>query len=133
MQLDKTYELPFPVAKVYGAWVSSETVIPPATKMDVLPEVGGHYRLFMETPDFTMTNEGAFSVVEPEQRLVYTWEWNHDGEVSTIEVRFKPTDLGTRIDLTHSGFTKLESVEQHDSGWDSYVDGVIGFLSSLNS
>ncbi len=130
MEIQKTYELPFPIADVYVAWVSSETVIPPATKMDVLPEVGGHYRLLMDTPDFTMTNEGTFSVVEPEQRVVYTWEWNNDGEVSTIDVRFSATDSGTKVELLHTGFQKPESVDQHDSGWDSYIEGFTAHLKS---
>lgn len=128
MLINKSYDLPFPITAVYAAWVSSETVIPPATKMDVLPEVGGHYRLLMDTPDFTLINEGTFSVVEPEQRVVYTWEWNNDGEVSTIDVRFIETASGTRIELTHSGFQKAESVDQHDSGWDSYIEGFTAHL-----
>ena len=53
MIIEKQYELPFPISHVYAAWVSSDTVIPPATSMDVLPEVGGHYRLIMEMPDFS--------------------------------------------------------------------------------
>ena len=128
MDLEKRYELTFPIGQVYAAWVSSDTVIPPATKMDVLPEVGGHYRLYMDTPDFTMTNEGTFSVVEPEQRVVYTWEWNNDGEVSTIDVRFAETSSGTEIHIHHSGFEKPESMSQHDAGWDSYVQGLTALL-----
>ena len=128
MQLDKTYELPFPISEVYSAWVSSDTVIPPATKRDVLPLVGGHYRLLMETDDMTLKNEGVFSIVVPEQQVVYTWEWNNDGEVSTIDVRFIETAFGTRIELTHSGFEKAESVDQHDSGWDSYIEGFTAHL-----
>lgn len=130
MQVEKSFDLPFPLSEVYAAWVSSDTVIPPATKMDILPEVGGHYRLIMDTPDFSMTNEGAFSIVEPEQRVVYTWEWNNDGEVSTIDVRFTATDSGTLIELTHSDFEKPESVTQHDSGWDSYIEGFTAMLKS---
>ena len=125
MQIEKTYEIPFPLTRVYNAWVSSDTVIPPATSMDVLPEVGGHYRLIMETPDFNGKNEGKFLAVEPEKQLTYTWEWNGDGEVSEIDVAFEATDAGTRINITHSGFTKEESVTNHDSGWDSYMEGFI--------
>ena len=129
MELKKSYTLPFPVDTVYAAWVSSNTVIPPATGMDVLPEVGGHYRLVMEMPDFSGKNEGEFLVVEPNARVTYTWEWNNDGEVSTIDVRFNAAGEGTRIDLVHHGFTSEESVTNHDSGWDSYVEGFIKHLS----
>ena len=128
MEINITFELPFSVSDVYTAWVSSETVIPPATYMDVLPKVGGHYRLVMENPGQTMVNEGVFSVVEPEQRVVYTWEWNGDGEVTTIDVRFSAVAVGTRVDLSHTGFEKAESVQMHEMGWDSYVAGLTSFL-----
>lgn len=130
MQIEKTYDLNFPIETVYTAWVSSDTVIPPATSMDVLPEVGGHYRLIIEMPDFSGKNEGKFLKVEPGKRVVYTWEWNGDGEVTTIDVSFLAVDAGTRIQLTHTGFEKEESVTNHDSGWDSYISGFIEHLSS---
>lgn len=97
--------------------------------MDVLPEVDGHYRLIMETPDFNGRNEGKFLLVEPNTRVIYTWEWNNDGEVSTVDVSFKASDEGTRIDLVHNGFTSNESVTNHDSGWDSYIEGFTRHLS----
>ena len=129
MELEKRDEIPFPVAQGFAAGLSSETVIRPATEMDALPEVGGHYRLFTETPAFDTTNEGTFSIVEPEQRVVYTREWNHDGEVSTIDVCFAQSEIGTGIHILHSGFEKPKSVAQHDSGWDSYLAGLTAHLS----
>jgi len=129
MHLEKTYELPFPVARVYNAWVSSNTVIAPATRMDVNPVVGGHYRLIMETPEMSSRNEGEFLTVEPNSHITYTWEWNGDGEVSTIDVVFSATREGTRIELTHSGFASPQSLANHDGGWDSYIEG---FLQHLN-
>lgn len=128
MEIIKNYRLPFPVDVVYSAWVSSDTVIPPATSMDVLPEVGGHYRLVMQTLDFSGKNEGRFLQVKPGEQVVYTWEWNGDGEVSTIDVRFSECDVGTLISLHHTGLESAESVKNHDSGWDSYIEGLQAFL-----
>ena len=128
MDIEKSYELPFPPERVYAAWVSSETVIPPATSMDIDPRVGGHYRLIMETPDFSSSNEGEFLAVRPGEHVRYTWEWNKDGEVTEIEVTFSATESGTRIDLVHTGFSTDESASTHDSGWDSYIAGFTGFL-----
>jgi len=128
MKIEKTYQLAFPVGQVYSAWVSSDTVISPATAMDIDPVVGGHYRLIMETPDFAGRNEGKFLVVEDGKHILYTWEWNGDGEVSEIDVEFLPTESGTRIELIHSKFQKQESVDQHSSGWDSYIEGFAAFL-----
>lgn len=128
MEIYKTWELPFPIESVYQAWVSSDTVIPPATRMDVQPVVGGHYRLYMEMPDFSGKNEGKFLLVKPNEQVTYTWEWNGDGEVSTIDVQFKTTNNVTRVQLTHSGFSTQESADNHDAGWDAYINGFIQHL-----
>lgn len=130
MELTKQYEIPFTKDVVYTAWVSSNTVIPPATAMDIDPVVGGHYRLLMQTPEFTGKNEGSFSLVEPSERVVYTWEWNGDGEVTEIDVRFEATPSGTTISIHHTGFNSEESVTNHDGGWDGYMVGFEDFLRS---
>jgi hypothetical protein len=41
MELTKRYELAFDLKVVYTVWVSSSTVIAPATSMDIEPVVGG--------------------------------------------------------------------------------------------
>jgi len=130
MQLEKTYDSNFSIQAVYGAWVSSNTVIPPATRMEVLPEVGGHYRLIMETPDFKGKNEGKFLAVDPGEHVIYRWEWNDDGEITSIEVTFSEINNGTQVGLKQSGFTKEKSVTHHDSGWDSDIEGFTAHLQS---
>lgn len=129
MNINKSYNLPFPIEKVYASWVSSSTVIAPATSMDIFPQVGGHYRLIMDTPEFTAKNEGVFLLVEPNIHLCYTWEWDHNGEVSEIDVQFSTTDKGTAILIEHSGFVTQQSTDMHDQGWDSYIEGLTLFLS----
>jgi len=131
VKVQKTYQLPFPIEQVYAAWTSSNTVIAPATAMDINPVVGGHYRLVVATPGFTGRNEGKFLEVEQNSRLRYTWEWNGDGEVTEIDVIFSETDGGTQIDLSHGEFRKQESADQHSSGWDSYMKGFDAFLGGL--
>ena len=53
-----------------------------------------------------------------------------DGEISEIDVTFSRVPEGTRISIIHSGFQKSESLENHRSGWGSYVTGFIEFLAS---
>lgn len=130
MDIEKTYELPFPPEQVYAAWVSSRTVIAPATAMDIDPVVGGHYRLIMENPDFTGRNEGVFLAVEPGRHVRYTWEWNNDGKVTEIDVTFSAVEAGTRIEIRHTGFDNEESAEMHSSGWDSYISGFTALLEN---
>ncbi|MEX3007145.1 SRPBCC domain-containing protein [Hoeflea sp. TYP-13] len=130
MKIEKSYRVPFSVHRVYSAWISSKTVIAPATRMDVNPVVGGHYRLFMEAPEFTAQNEGKFLEVDPQSHLKYTWEWNADGNVTEISVDFEAADDGTEVRIVHSGFTDEESRAMHATGWDSYIDGLTQFLKN---
>ena len=127
--ISKSYVLPFPVERVYQAWVSSDTVIAPATAMDIDPVVGGHYRLIMDTPTYKGGNQGTFTRVSPNQRLTYSWEWDNDGEVTEIDVVFSAHQDGTSVHVSHTGFTKEESQRNHDSGWDSYIAGFIEHLA----
>ena len=108
MLIEKTYAVSFPPERVYTAWVSSNTVIAPATAMDIDPVVGGHYRLKMETPGFSGRNEGVFLAVEEGKHVRYNWEWNGDGEISEIDVTFSATEDGTQIKLVHSKFIKQQ-------------------------
>lgn len=130
MDIIKVYQLPFAKEDVYSAWVSSKTVISPATSMDIKPEVGGHYRLLMDSDDFTSRNEGVFLAVQVNERVHYTWEWNNDGEISEIEVEFISIPMGTEIKLLHTGFTKQQSADMHSSGWDSYIKGLSEHLTT---
>lgn len=130
MKLNQTYVIPFSVSETYAAWVSSSTVIAPATAMNINPVVGGHYRLIMESSDFVGRNEGKFLIVEPDQRIRYTWEWNSDGEVTEIDVTFSEAPEGTNVSIDHSGFTSKDSLDNHSVGWDIYIAGFIAFLEA---
>lgn len=130
MDIQKIYQLPFPRESVYAAWVSSDTVIAPATAMDINPVVGGHYRLFMESADFTGRNEGSFLAVDPNEHVRYTWEWNSDGEVTEIDVTFSANANGTEVIIAHRGFHSQKNADQHASGWDSYIKGFTSFLEA---
>lgn len=129
MDIRQSYELSFPVAELYAAWVSSATVISPATAMEIEPVVGGLYRLIMNTDGVPAIAAGRFQLVQHNRKLRYTWEWNHDGEVSVIEVTFTEIPMGTRIDIHHSEFDYAQSAERHAAGWDSYIEGLANFLA----
>lgn len=129
MKIEKHYHLPFGVNQVYAAWISSQTIIPPATRMDINPVIGGHYRLFMDSPEFTAACEGFFAKIIPNELLQYSWEWNNDGDITEITVEFNGNDISTDIQLTHDNFANAGSLEMHDAGWDSYIDGLIDHLS----
>ena len=117
---DKTYPLPFDVASVYAHWVSNDTVVAPAVRMDIEPWVGGAYRLVM--PGEVMMN-GVFSEVVPNTALTYSWQWHGSEELTQVNVQFNDTEGGTDVHIVHSGFASQDSYDNHASGWDSYIAG----------
>lgn len=124
----KEYKIAQPLEAVYSHWISGDTVIPPASRMQIQPRVGGVYKLVM--PD-GMTMSGKFSRVEPMQALRYSWHWDGDAETTEVEVMFADYPQGTLVSITHSGFHSEASLTIHASGWDSYVDGFSEYLQSI--
>ena len=110
--------------QVYDAWVSEETVVAPVTRIEKDVREGGHYRLYVETPDYTGVMHAEFLEVDAPRKLVYSWEWNNDGEKTTVAVRFLPDGDGCRVELSHGEFQKQESFDRHAFGWESYLDGL---------
>lgn len=128
MDIEKQYDVPFSPEEVYAAWVSSDTVIPPATAMDINPVVGSHYRLVVKDDQWDTQNEGEFLEVEENKHLRYTWDWNKDGDVTEIDVTFAAAPMGTRLTLVHSGFSSQDNHDNHDAGWDGYIKGLTAFI-----
>ena len=130
MKIEKTYDLPFPPDRVFDAWICPDTVIAPTTRIDINPTVGGHYRHFLEQEDRCNRAEGLFFTVEQDRRVRYTWERDRDGEITEIDVLFDGGQKGTTLHICHSGFRREESLADHDSGWDSYVEQLGALLES---
>lgn len=101
-------------------------------KMHIERRVGGAYQLFMSVEDAEPSNSGTFSIFKKNARVVYDWEWYNDGEITEISVEFLPESDGTRIALSHTGFTKQQSRDMHDDGWDSYIKGFEDHLANLS-
>ncbi len=127
--IKKTYVVNAPLKLVYDKWISNDTVIPPAIKMDITPQVGGKYILISNLGDDAMTMAGVFKEVLPYEKLVYTWEWNNDGNESLVTVSFVDEHNKTRIELKHVGLNDRDSLLAHSEGWDSYISGFKELLS----
>ena len=67
-----------------------------------------------------------YLIVIPNKHIRYTWEWNNDGEITEIDVKFSNGRQGNdncHIELEHIGFQKETSRKMHDDGWDNYISG----------
>ena len=123
LDIHKHYTLDFPPEAVFDAWISPDTVVAPVTSITVEPEVGGAFCLFIDNDTQSQMNGQFIEFVRP-TKLVYTWEWNGDGEVSQVQVKFVAVPTGTDVILAHTGFKKASSSQAHHNGWDSYIKGV---------
>ncbi len=123
LDIHKRYTLPFPPEAVFDCWVSADSVVAPVTAIEVEPKQGGLFKLIVAgEPEAQMV--GRFLQFDRPTKLVYTWEWNQDGEVSQVDVTFTPVDGGTVVIINHMGFEYTASRDSHDRGWDSYIEGI---------
>lgn len=85
--------------------------------LDVRP--GGRWQWVHENGN---TCSGEFVEVDPPHRLTFTYGWESGRFIDVVpgstlvEVTFESTEVGTRVDLTHSGLTD-ERAADHTIGW----------------
>ncbi len=81
---------------------------------------GGQYRLGMQEPNAEAPYVvfGTYRVVEPPDKLVYTWNWEGlESEETLVTVLFRDLGSSTEVELIHSQFTNDEEREKHNQGW----------------
>lgn len=127
------------VETVFSAWTesdqlkqwhapSSQTV--GAVQVDL--RIGGQYRIEMinKSNGKTSTVWGEYKNIDPNKRLVYTWEWEGDvRHKMQVTIDFLSKDGGTEVILTHERFANTESRDQHQFGWDGCFDSLQLFLA----
>lgn len=92
-----------------------------AAEVDVRP--GGAMRIDMHGDrDVAL---GEYRVVEPYERLSFTWGWEGDEIVppgsSLVEITLAPDGDETVVRLEHSQLPTEESASSHGEGWEYYV------------
>ena len=92
------------------------------------PVVGGHYRIVMQNADGSrVATSGVYQEVVQNRRLVHTWQWDGSEEVTLVTIDLEPeASGGTTLQLTHTRFTDQETCNQHEQGWSSCLDKLLG-------
>lgn len=102
-------------------WGVAEGYTTPLAEVDL--QVGGWYRLGMLPPDRDdmIVISGEYRVIEPPERLVFSWEIESKRGppvISTITLRFLKRDAGTELVLTHEFEGPKEMGASFKTGWE---------------
>ena len=135
-QLTLNREFNLPVAKLFAAWTDPEVLsrwfapgdmTVPETIADL--RIGGRYRIVMENAEKQRYIVGGkYLEISPEQRLVFTWQWEDSPNVTKVELIFERIDeQRSLLSLHHSEFVDQESCDKHRQGW----NGCLANLTEL--
>lgn len=69
---------------------------------------------------------GEFVEVVPNERVVFTWGWEAEGNPitpgsTTVEITLEPEGDKTLLRLTHRDLPDENAVQEHTHGWDHYL------------
>ena len=111
----------------FQSWIGPEGI---DCEVELLePQVGGRYRLVMNTPERVIPVSGVFRSIEPSSRLVFTWGWEGDPvRQSLITLTLRGLDGKTELTLRQEGLGSVESREGHVRGWNSALNKLDRFL-----
>lgn len=97
-------------------WWAGEGFAEPAAEVDL--RVGGSYRWSMRADDGELhVATGTFEVIEPPAKLVQTWQWEDEAEVTRLTLLFHERGEATEIELRHEGFAAQITASKHEEGW----------------
>ena len=126
LRIERTFDAP--AERVFDAWTSEEVLRrwlhgmrgweTPTAEVDL--RVGGRIRIVMRDPSggAEAGATGEYRVIEPPNRLVFTWVWDDQPErAQLIELEFAERDGATTVLMTNSSIPSDERRESQLRGW----------------
>jgi uncharacterized protein YndB with AHSA1/START domain len=132
LRMKRAYQAP--AERVFEAWTSEEVLRrwfhaerdweTSAAQVDL--RVGGEVRVVMRDPEKDVEHGGGghYTVVEPPDRLAFTWTWDRDSRETLIEIEFEEVDGVTTVRFTHSGLPDEQAKREHEGGWGRCFDNL---------
>jgi len=122
--------------RVFRAWTEPELLMRwfgetehnfDVCEIDLRP--GGSYKLAGRMGgNLRWSIWGKYLEVKPGEKLVFTWEWEHDpGPWETagktlVTVEFREVGKETELTLTHERFATVKARDEHGMGWKGCFD-----------
>jgi uncharacterized protein YndB with AHSA1/START domain len=119
--------------RVFDAWTDVEQLAVwwwpqlGGTTYDVDARPGGHYRI--SSPAIGATVSGVFTEMDRPRRLVFTWNWEDDGDPEAVVedavvVTFEPTAEGTVVTVAHTSTAHVPEGGA-EQGWNDVMDRLV--------
>jgi uncharacterized protein YndB with AHSA1/START domain len=138
LEIRRTFNAPR--QRVYDAWTKAEEIkkwAAPGAMTVALAEsdlrVGGKYRIHMQATDGNQHRVfGVYRVVDPPKKVVYTWTWETQPDVTdtVVTVEFHERGKATEIVLRHEGLETEELRKRHKEGWIGCIDKIQALVSA---
>src|SRR6195952_2314407 len=121
-------------AKIFAAWTEPSQLVKWMhpnnndvihAEMDV--RVGGRFRIIMREPGGEEHDvSGVFNEVAQDEKLVYTWAWRSTPErESLVTFTLRQDGEFTLLTLKHEQFFDETARDNHESGWNEILDGLV--------
>jgi uncharacterized protein YndB with AHSA1/START domain len=119
--------LPAPSDVVYDEWWDPEGMrewmcprpaVP--TRIEIDPQVGGHYRIDVDDEGRTLSVTGRYLAFERPRGLVFTWHcttWEASAPESVVIVQMEPRDEGQTIMTIRHLQLRAELQAAYRAGW----------------
>jgi uncharacterized protein YndB with AHSA1/START domain len=130
--------IPAPRPVVFQAWLDARALAkfmcpaPGASvaKAETDPRVGGRFLIVMRVGGKDLPHQGEYRLIEPHQRLVFTWQSFSAPPDSEVTLTFDEAgEDQTLVTLVHTGLPTDEIRDAHDEGWTH----ILGELAALTA
>ncbi len=83
--------------------------------------IDGEYEMAWPSQELRLL--GRFLVVEPGERLAFTWSYAHKAEEPrTVDVYFAPSELGTLLTIEHTHGDDPDERQDYIDGWQFFIE-----------